>query len=150
LAELSEVSIDTWSERSSRTMSTQHGPHPLLESNRRNSLFFALAGPPSRTSPSRTSNRTGTDATDITLRSVVGHCRSEWDPQTLSHFPDAQIPSRCLDNAQPERETPGEEIQRRPSPAGGSNPEPDMDVDSDRGSLESNHPLLGPQGGLMV
>ncbi|KAK4129526.1 hypothetical protein N657DRAFT_80941 [Parathielavia appendiculata] len=132
---LSGISIDTLSERSSRTMSTQRGVQTSLESNRNDSLLFAHHGP-----PSRTSHRTATDITDITLSIVEGYCRPEWDPQTRSYF---------LGNALPEREPLGKSCQRSPSPGRQENRDLDMDLDSDPGSLESSHPLLGPQGGRM-
>ncbi|KAK4105813.1 hypothetical protein N658DRAFT_134217 [Parathielavia hyrcaniae] len=130
---LSGISVDTLSESCSRTMSSHFGPQTPLETNRHDRLLFIHQGP-----SSTTSHRTATDITDITLSSVEGYCRPEWDAQTRSHF---------MENALPERERPGQACQRSPSPGGERSRDLDMDLDPCRGSLESSHPLLGPQGG---
>jgi hypothetical protein len=128
---LSGMSIDAWSERSARTMSTQQRPQTMLESSRFDWLFFARHGP-----PSRMSQRTGTNVTDISLSSIEGQCRSQWDAPTRGYFPDYVMP---------DQDARGEPHFRIASPGLMSNQDPssDSEADSDRGSVESNQPLLG-------
>lgn len=115
------LSIDTWDDGSSRTGSDPEVPQPPTESNRQDSLYFALCGP-----PSRCSQRTGTD---LSLSSVVGQCRSHWDAQTRSHFPAA---------GPLEQNTPGD------FHAGSCHAHEDSPCSgSERGTVESSHPLLG-------
>ncbi|KAK4240006.1 hypothetical protein C8A03DRAFT_13625, partial [Achaetomium macrosporum] len=129
--ELSMASIDRWSGCSRRTLSTLPGPLPWFESNRRNPLYFARGGP-----SSRTSHRTNTNATDISLSSVEGQFRPHWDALTQSLFPDHIPPER---NSQAEQDvSSAREGEER-------HPDPVSDVDSDHGTVESGHPLLGPQ-----
>jgi hypothetical protein len=127
------VSIDGWSERSSRTISTQQRPQPLPESTRRDSLLFARHGP-----SSRTSDRTSTNVTDISLSSIVGQCRPQWDARTRAYFPDVVLS---------DQDATGEPHARTTSPGLMSNPDSSSDSDSDHGSVESNQPLLGAQRG---
>ncbi|KAJ4297101.1 hypothetical protein N0V88_004018 [Collariella sp. IMI 366227] len=119
--EFSGVSIDTWSERSYRTLSTQPGPQPLFESNRLDRLYFVHNGP-----ASRSSHRTGTAATDITLSGVAGQCQPHWDPQTLSHFRG--------DTLLPEEEDMQEPHARIASPGQENSPKPDLDMAMDMNS----------------
>ncbi|KAL2128715.1 hypothetical protein VTI74DRAFT_8805 [Chaetomium olivicolor] len=130
--EFSGVSIDTWSERSHRTLSTQSGSQPLLESNRLDWLYFVHNGP-----PSRSSHRTGTNSTDITLSGVVGQCQPHWDAQTLSHFSG---------HARPEEEAMEEPHARIASPGQENPSELGLDMPSDDGAVESSQPLLKHQG----
>jgi hypothetical protein len=132
----SGVSIDTLSDRSVRTMSTQPRAPLALESNRHNSLYFTRHGP-----SSTVSLQTGTDGTDITLTGVVGQYGQHWDDQTRSYFPDAFLPE--LGHR--------EEIHARtPIPEGNGYPDVDpvldSDLESNHGTVASDHPLLGPQG----
>ncbi|KAH6650844.1 hypothetical protein F5144DRAFT_638126 [Chaetomium tenue] len=133
--EFSGVSIDAQSNRSLRTVSTQPRAWPPLESNRLDSVYFARHGPSSTASA-----RTGTDVTDITLTDVVGQWRPQWDDRTRIYFPEA---------VRPDQERPMEEPHAKPaSPEGHGNPDVDSDLDSDRGTVEPDQPLLGPQGGV--
>lgn len=134
--EFSGVSIDALSDRSLRTVSTQRRAPLPLESNRFNPLYFARHGP-----SSTTSTRTGTDVTDITLTGVVGQWRPQWDDRTRIYFPEA---------VRPDQEHTTEEPHAKPaSPEEYGNPDVDSDLDSDRGTVESDQPLLGPQGGVI-
>jgi hypothetical protein len=127
----SGVSIDAWSERSARTMSTQQRPQTMLESTRLDSLFFGRYGP-----PSRASQRTGTGVTDISLSSIEEQCRPQWDALTRGYFPD---------HVMPDQDATGEPHIRTTSPGLMSNQDPssDSEADSDHGSVESDQPLLG-------
>jgi hypothetical protein len=129
--EFSGVSIGAGSERSLRTLSTQQGPPPLLESNRMDPLYFARHGP-----SSRSSHRTGTDGTEISLSGVVGERRPEWDAPTQSYF---------FNTTFPEQDPAGEPHVRSSSPEGGHSPDLNFDLDSEDGTVESSRPLLGPQ-----
>jgi len=129
--EFSGVSIDTGSERSLRTLSTQQSPQQLLESNRMDPLYFDRHGP-----PSRSSHRTGTDGTEISLSGVVAQRRSEWDAHTQSYFPNSTFP---------EQDPAGEPHVRSPRPDGEDSPDLNFDLDSEHGTVESSRPLLGPQ-----
>ena len=132
---LTGVSIDARSDTSLRTMSTHQRPLPPPDSNRLDSLYFARHGP-----SSRSSHRTGTNVTEISLSSVVAQCRPQWDVQTKSYFPETILP---------DQENPEEPIIRSASPDAQGDADPDSDLDSDHGTVESSHPLLGPQGGVM-
>jgi hypothetical protein len=124
--------IDTWSERSAGTPPALREPPPLHESNRLNSLYFDLHGP-----PSRASHRTGTHTTEISLASVAAQCRPHWDAQTQSFFrvPDGSLPED--DDVPDAMEEPHAGNTSR-----GDDHEPD--VESDQESAEPSHPLLGP------
>jgi len=141
--DLSGVSTDTWSHRSLGTISTQQRSQSAHESNRLNPIYFARHGP-----PSRTSQRTGTNVTDITLSGVVAQSRPQWDARTRGYFREAALPGE---------EHPEGTIPRTASPEGQSNPEggesnPDLDsdLDSDNGTVASSHPLLKPQGDMSI
>ena len=133
----SGVSIDAWSERSARTMSTQQRPQSMLESSRLDWHLFGRDGP-----PSRMSQRTGTNVTDISLSSIEGQFRSQWDALTRGYFPD---------HVMPDQDATGEPLVRITSPGLMSNQDPSSDPDpgsdSDHGSVESNQPLLGAEEG---
>ncbi|KAH6853678.1 hypothetical protein B0I37DRAFT_349099 [Chaetomium sp. MPI-CAGE-AT-0009] len=137
--EFSGVSIDTESNRSLRTISTQPRAPVPLESNRHNSLYFDRHGP-----PSTTSLQTWTDGTEITLTGVVGQRREHWDDQTQSYFPGTFLP---------DQEHTEELHARLAIPEGSENPDVDSNLDSDldsnHGTVESDQPLLGPQGGRL-
>lgn len=124
------VSIDTLSDRSLRTVSTQRRAPLPLESNRFDSLYFARHGPSSTASA-----RTGTDVTNITLTGVVGQRRPQWDDQTLGFFLGAVLPEQGHT-----MEPHGKPV----IPEGYGHPDVDSDLDSDRGTVESDQPLLGP------
>jgi hypothetical protein len=130
----SGVSTDTWRERSARTMSTQQRLQTMLESSQPDSLLFGRYGP-----PSRTSQRTGTNITDISLSSIEGQCRPQWDALTRGYFPD---------HVMPDQDATGEPNIRTPSPGLMSiqNPSSDSEADPDHGSVESDQPLLGAWG----
>jgi hypothetical protein len=131
----SGMSNDAWSERSARTMSTQQRPQAMPESSRLDSLVFGRYGP-----PSRTSQRTGTNVTDISLSSIEGQYRPQWDAPTRGYFPD---------HVMPDEDATGEPHARITSPGLMSNQDPssDFEADSNHGSVESNQPLLGPEEG---
>lgn len=136
--EFSGVSIDTLSNRSDRTISTQPRPRAVLEPDRHTSLYLNLCGPSSMVS----SHRTGTDATEISLSSVEGQCRSEWDELTRGYFPKNSSPARY-----PAQEPLAGSIS--PGHDSASNPASELDLSSDPGSVELTRPLLGPQGAPM-
>ncbi|GAB1310346.1 hypothetical protein MFIFM68171_00556 [Madurella fahalii] len=124
--EFSGVSIDTLSGRSIRTASSQRGPLPVLESNRLDPLYFTMPGP-----PSRTSHRTGTTGTELSLSSVTGQVQADWDARIRDYFPE---------------ETPPQQNQEHRS-----NTDSDADADADAYSdsntepeaAEARRPLLG-------
>lgn len=134
--ECSGVPIDAGSERSLRTLSTQQSPSQPLESNRMNPLYFDRHGP-----SSRSSHRTGTDGTEISLSGVVGQRRSDWDPHTQSYFCNTPFP---------EQDPAGEPHVRNASPEGERSPDVNFDLDSDHGTVGSSRPLLGPQGEFVI
>ncbi|KAK3310155.1 uncharacterized protein B0T15DRAFT_488845 [Chaetomium strumarium] len=70
------------------------------------------------------------------MDSIQGQCQPHWDALTQSHFP-AHIP--------PEDNSQAEPHVRRASPAEERHRNPESDLDSDQESVESGHPLLGPQ-----
>lgn len=127
---LSGVSIDTWSERSLRTWSGPREPQVPAESNRFDPLLWSLHGP-----SSRCSHRTDTDATELSLSSVVGQFREDWDAHTRSHF---------RDDISPEPNS-----HREAHPGDGQSQETvadrNSDLGSEHGTEELSRPLLGPQ-----
>jgi hypothetical protein len=135
------ASIEAWSERSLRTLSTRPSPPPLLESSRGDPLYFERHGP-----PSRLSHRTGADATDISLSSVVAQRRPDWDAETRSYFPDdASLPAEDPQDAQDAQN--GQEDSRAGTASPGeeeSRPESNPD-DSDDETVGPSDPLLGQQ-----
>lgn len=112
--EFSGVSIDTWSDRSLRTVSGPLEPGLPFESTRFNPLYFALQGP----SP-RTSQRTSTNATELSLGSVAGRCRPQWDSQTRSFFPD-DLPELGAQGGPHSGDSQGYENSQDPDPDSGS------------------------------
>jgi hypothetical protein len=128
----SRASMDRWSGWSPRTLSTLPGEPPLYESNRGNPLYFSRGGP-----SSRTSHRTNTTTTDISLSSIEGQCQPHWDALTQSHFSCHVLPERHS-QAEPQE-------VRRASQGEERHPDPDSDLDSIEETVESSHPLLGPQ-----
>lgn len=136
-SEFSGVSIDTLSDRSLRTVSTQPRAPLGLESNRFDPLYFGRHGPSSTASAG-----TDTNVTDISLTGgIVGQWPPPWDEQTLSYFRDAIPPG--LEHA-------ADMPHAKPAARGGhGNPDVDSDLESDHGTVQSDQPLLGPHGGVI-
>ncbi|KAL2180304.1 uncharacterized protein P884DRAFT_193178 [Thermothelomyces heterothallicus CBS 202.75] len=130
------TSTDTWSNYSLRSVSTQQRPQSVLASTLHDPLFFARHGP-----PSRMSQRTYTNGTDITLSGIAPQLRSHWDAQTLGYF-SATAP--------PNGEHPVGFGPRTASPERRMNSDSDPELDSDADTVESSYPLLTPRRGLIL
>ncbi|KAK4111932.1 hypothetical protein N656DRAFT_790084 [Canariomyces notabilis] len=125
--DFSGVSIGERSELSLRTILSPQAPVPALESNRFNPLYFGRYGP-----SSRTSQRTTTTGTGLSLSSVEGQVQPHWDSSIRRFFAQDTSPGQAC----PE-ETHAVNSQE---PGGGLDSDPDSD--SEIGTVESRRPLL--------
>ncbi len=147
--DFSGVSVDAGGGPSFRSLSTQRGPPS--ESYRNQSHFFARHGP-----SSRTSYRTDTDTSGISLAGVAGQVQPQWDPLTRSYFSPAVLPNQTSpdepqtlngstegQSSQAQDMSPDEEPETDPETDPERNLPMDSDSDSEHETVESSQPLLG-------
>ncbi|KXX82842.1 hypothetical protein MMYC01_200552 [Madurella mycetomatis] len=122
--DFSGVSIDTLSGRSIRSAPSQRAPPPVLESSLLNSLYFTMPGP-----PSRTSHRTGTTGTELSLSSVAGQIQPDWDPRIQAYFAGEIRQEQPLEHSNAD-------------PSADADSDSDSDSDSESETVEARRPLL--------